>query len=182
MNNYSVSIEVGTFLLAFFNPFNSAISTNTTEDGRTILTFTYPKTIKKYTLGVSKESVSENSIDFSSILRGLITKITSKFKGMFSGSAGFLSGHGGTTTESSIDSEFDLDNNGDDNSINSSSEDNDSSSDDNSDSSNSNSGYSYPNANSYSTSSSSVFQSYLPPPQPTPSYLPPSSYELAHHR
>lgn len=159
---------------AFFNPFNSAISTNTTDDGRTILTFTYPKYIKKYTLGVSKEAVSENNIDFGSIFRGLITKVSSKFKGLFSGSAGSLFGGssgGGVSSTESPDSEFDFtDDNDSDNGGISSNTDNpedefDSSSEDTGEISEpSSEGYFYPTR---SGSSTTVLQSYLPPPTPS---------------
>lgn len=159
---------------AFFNPFNSAISTNTTEDGSTILIFTYPKNIKKYTLGVSKEAVSENNIDFGSILRGLMTKLSSKFKGLFSGSAGGLfssSSFGGGSSTESPDSEFEFtdDNNSDNGGISSNTDnpedDFDSSSEDTEEISEpSSQGYFYPTR---SESSTTVLQSYLPPPTPS---------------
>lgn len=171
---------------AFFNPFNSAISTNTTEDGRTILTFTYPKYIKKYTLGVSKEAVSENNIDFGSIFRGLITKVSSKFKGLFSGSAGSLfgsssgGGGGGSSTESP-DSEFDFtdDNDSDNGGISSITDDPEDDFDSSSEDTggifeSSSQGYFYPTR---SGSSTTVLQSYLPPPTPSLFYELPDEEE-----
>jgi hypothetical protein len=92
--------------LAFLNPFNTAISNNSTSEGN-VLIFTYPKTVKKYQIAISKETVSNENFDFGSFFGSLISGITRKFSGLLGGLFANFSG-GGTTQSPDLDFEDDF--------------------------------------------------------------------------
>lgn len=179
--------------LAFFNPFNTAISNNATGDG-TSIQFSYPKTVKKYTIGISKETVSESNFDFGALFSSLFGKIAKKFSGLIGGILGMSSG--ATTPQpdlefpgdddddfgTSTDDNFNLDLENNEQSLGNEDNDGEIETNDNEDFSihESNEGY----ANEYQSHSTKASTrrfsttapkvDYLPPDAPTPSY----SYEL----
>lgn len=134
------------------------------------MSFTYPKYVKKYTLGISKEEVSETNIDIASIIRGFMTKIASKFKGMFSGSGYFNHGTDSDATFDDVtDTEENIDSTPDENDITSDSDESDAGGYDYQPVTPDDSGY------TYTRGPSSPIVDYLPPSSPIVEYLPPLS-------
>lgn len=88
--------------LALINPFNIAISNNSTDEGNVVI-LTYPKTVKKYQIGISKETISNDTFDFGSFFGSLFSGITKKFSGLLGGLFANFSGGGATTSAPDLD-------------------------------------------------------------------------------